>query len=234
MRALAFVFGLLFGFALAGDAGAKDASFSFQVPAGWKARDTDSVTSDMTGARDAGVLTSKGSAMARAAHHAAAAVNPASDPGFVENMNAVVEDGARPVTLRRVHQAADGVVAAVQTGMGNTGVTIVESRIVSIRGVDCGNVTYDYTMRGVPVRSTLYLLPGDEHTAIVTFAARHDDFERHRVLYEATIAATEGIVRPPGASYWRRLAAIVAAAIILTLITNRLARRAAKRKAAAS
>jgi hypothetical protein len=228
MRALAFVVWFVFAFALIDDARAKEAvQFVFQVPAGWK-REDDVTRSDA--AQNSGGLNSNAGATVP---YAVFAFNPASHPDFAENMNAVIQDRARPITLRFVREGTGVLVVGLQKELG-VAVTPVESRILSIRGVDCGDITYDYTIRGTPVRATSYLLPGDRHTAIVTFSAHHDDFERHRALYEATIAATEGLLRPRQTSYVQLLAAPVAGMIVGTVIRLLWRRRSAKRKAAES
>lgn len=184
-----------------------DGPFHFKLPAGWK-----DVSSGDIGETLSKFVRPEFAEQIRKANIAIYAFDPATGPA--ENMNVVLSDGAAPLTDSVVkHLAAN--LSASSSKMIGAKAELMEAETFELHGVRCGRVTYRFVLNDLAERGIVYLLPSATQLATVTFTAPEDVFEQHSSLYEASVAATDGIAQPAtGLPVWMYgvIGAIAAAA----------------------
>lgn len=201
-----------------------EAPFHFKPPAGWQ----DVATGDIGGKLSAFVQPEFAEQI-RKANFALYAFDPATGPG--ENMNVVLRDGAASITDATVNQLAAGLSDNLFKMIG-TKAEVTEATTFVLHGARCARVMYNFALNGLLERGVVYLLPSSTQVATLTFTAPKDVFEQHLSLYEASVAATEGIAQPKTGTPWWLYAAIGASAGMAASAAVRRRKTSDEKKAA--
>ena len=197
-------------------------TFQIHVPEGWTNLAGPEARKSVAAARAAGAINDELAQRLQSTDYAAFAVHPTGDSGLYESMNAVVKDGASPITIEALNRLVEQFRTGTNTGI-NSKVVMREPEVFTIAGVHCGKITSDLELNGTPMRNTIYLLPSKSQMANVTFSAPRDVFEQHRGLYEATVASTGGLAEPVSSN--PALPYIIAASTAAGVVAAETARR---------
>jgi hypothetical protein len=149
--------------------------------------------------------------------------------GFMPSMNVIVNDAGLRVTASSLRKGGDELMSQ----MRRNGVTarLVSSRIVPIDGVDTARLELETALGDIRVHQVIYMLPGGDRTAIVTFTASTAQFPSYEPVFDRTAAASRGLKQAPGFD-WNQV--IVAGAVggISAGLVGLLRKRNRSRKAA--
>jgi hypothetical protein len=201
-----------------------DGSFHFKPPAGWA-----NVSSGDIGGNLSKLVQPEFVEQIRKANFAVYAFDPAAGPA--ENMNVVLRDGAASITDSAVTTLSAGVSDTLLKMVGSKA-EVTEATTFELHGARCGRVMYNFALNGKSERGVAYLLPSATQVATLTFTAPKDVFERHLSLYEASVAATEGIAQPTtGLPSWMYVVIGAGAAAAASAATRRRKARNEKKGA---
>ncbi|HXO26010.1 MAG TPA: hypothetical protein VOA80_01570 [Thermoanaerobaculia bacterium] len=164
------------------------ADWGFQVPAGWV---------DLSGGKPAPPgMPAHEVAMARGCQ--AYAVDPASaDNGYAEGMFAKVAPMPMVADEAGFAPFMTSFAQSVHSTAPATRLAFVEKGIVEIQGVPAMRVVADLTRPGKQLRMLVYMLPGGDTTAVITYTADPRVYDRYLPLFEANVRAVQGVARPP-------------------------------------
>lgn len=115
--------------------------------------------------------------------------------GFTPSMNVIVNNAGLRVTASSLRKGVDELMSQ----MRRSGVTarLVSSRIVPIDGVDTARLELETAFGDIQVHQIIYMLPGGDRTAIVTFTASPAQFPGYEPLFDQTAAASRGLKEAP-------------------------------------
>jgi hypothetical protein len=114
--------------------------------------------------------------------------------GFAPNMNVIVGDGGLRVTSSSLRKLGDELM----TQMSRNGATakLVSSRTVRISGVDTARLEVENAFADLQMHQVIYVMPGGDRTAVVTFTASPTQFASYESLFDETAAASRGLKEP--------------------------------------
>jgi hypothetical protein len=127
-----------------------------------------------------------------------------ADDGFAENFNAIVDPGSEPITEKLLDVVASGMSAEIGKQAGGSA-EVRERGLVNVGGVRAGRLVADIHLGAINTRAMMYILPGKDEHAVVTYSAAPDAFDSYRPIFEAAAEATRGVVEPAG--FWERIGA---------------------------
>jgi hypothetical protein len=116
--------------------------------------------------------------------------------GFTPSMNVIVNNGSLHVNASSLRKVGDELMSQ----MRRNGVTasLVSSRTVRIDGVDTARLELETTFASTQMHQIIYMLPGGDRTAIVTFTASLEQFPSYEAMFDQIAAASRGLKEPPG------------------------------------
>jgi hypothetical protein len=178
---------------LAGDdAGAAPGGFTFTAPPGW--------TDISRGTPEAQRRNAPPDLLTQADNPAvafAAADLAHRDGGFVDNMNAIVQRGAKPPvpTPDGIAEMAKGMQDQA-TQQGGT-YRSFKAELVKIAGVSSVRFVGEMKQRsGVVTSLVQYAIPGDRAFAALTFTTTPEKLSQSEPVFEAAAQATRGAIEP--------------------------------------
>lgn len=194
---------------LAAGLGAGPIAPQFSIPSGW--------VDVSPGAPEAnfGKLNPAAAREARSGKFAAMAFDfEGTRDDFTANLNVTLNEGGAVIDESKREEIARQLVAGIREVVPS--VQLRESSVVEIDGVRCLQVVYDTDQQGHPLRQMAVVMPAGARTAIATYTARRDAFERYRAAFEASAQGTTGLAEPPrrGIDFGRAARAGVIGALI--------------------
>jgi hypothetical protein len=114
--------------------------------------------------------------------------------GFAPNVNVIVSDGHLRVTSSSLRKLGDELVTQMSRNGGTA--TLVSSRTVPISGVDTARLEVESAFADLQMHQVIYVMPGGDRTAIVTFTASPAQFPGYQRLFDETAAASRGLKEP--------------------------------------
>jgi hypothetical protein len=166
--------------------------FTFTTPAGW--------IDVSRGAPEAQRQKAPPELLAKADNPAVAyvAVDVAhAEDGFAENMNAIVQTGARPPVPTQEGLAE--MAKAMQAQAAQQGAEYRSSKVelVKVAGVTSGRFVGEMKPASGPVLSLVqYAIPGERAFAALTFTTIPQKLAAYEPIFEASAQATRGAVEP--------------------------------------
>ena len=173
--------------------------FTFKVPDGWTDLSPGAPAANFEGLAPAimrEVKSGKYAAYAMDLAHA--------DDGFAENFNAIVDPGSEPITEKLLDAVANGMSGEIAKQAGGSA-EVRERSLVTVAGVRAGRLVADIHLGAINTRAMMYILPGKDEHAVVTYSAAPEAFDSYRPIFEAAAQATRGVVEPAG--FWERIGA---------------------------
>ena len=159
-----------------------------------------------------------------------------ADDGFAENMNAVVQTGARPPVPTR-----EGLAEMVKTVQAQAAQQHAEYRsskmeVVKVAGVTSGRFVGEVrAASGLSTSLVQYVIPGERAFAALTFITTPQKLAEYEPIFEASAQATRGAVEPrPGPQLLGAAIGIVAGIAAAAIGSMFAIREKARRKAQAS
>jgi hypothetical protein len=182
--------------ALVGISGAAMAGsgFVFEVPQGW----TD--LSPSAPAKNFERLAPQVLAEARSGRYAAYAMDLRDvEDGFAENFNAIVSRGSQAISDDLVDSVVRGISREIEN-QGGGSAEVREAGVALIDGVHVGRIVADVHIGDVQTRTLMYILPGHDEHAVLTYSATPESFQRYIRVFESAASATRGLAEPSAAS----------------------------------
>jgi len=171
--------------------------FTFKVPDGWTDLSPGAPAANFQG------VAPKVLAEAHSGKYVAYAMDLAhADDGFAENFNAIVDPGSEPITEQLLDAVATGMSAELGRTAGGSA-EVRERGLVTVAGVRAGRLVADIHLGAIHTRAMMYILPGKDEHAVVTYSAAPETFDQYRPVFEAAAQATGGVVEPQ--TYWGKL-----------------------------
>lgn len=157
------------------------------------------------------------------------------DDGFAENMNAIVQTGARPPLPTR-----EGLAEMVKTIQGQAAQRHAEYRSSKVELVKVGGVTSGRFVGEMKAASGLvtslvqYAIPGERAFAVLTFTTTPQKLAEYEPIFEASAQATRGAVEPRPGSPLPSLVIGILAGVGAAIGSMSAIRAKARRKAQAT
>lgn len=120
---------------------------------------------------------------------------------FCESINVVVTPKTIPVT----ESQRDEFSQFIQNQYKTMGLTTKEftSRIQQYADRDCYVYDYNFTLEGINIHQTQYMVPGHDVTYIATCSVAVEDFDQYQPIFEAAMQTFK--LTGTGPNFWERL-----------------------------
>lgn len=187
-----FAFFLLFTFTTAANAAS---DFTYKIPDGWENLKITSRDSEFNS-----ILMTE----AKSGKYAVYVADPRNNKTRLGSTFNVLE---AQTTGRITQQTADKAGSDLVQQLGRVGMNyrLIEAKVVKIGGVDCSLTVGDMDTVEGRRRLMQYLVPGEKMTAIMSYSAPVDEFDRYRSVFEASAMGTKGAYAHGGFSFKRSL-----------------------------
>ncbi len=154
----------------------------FEIPPGWLDLSPGAPEKNFAG------IPAEMARLARASRFAAAAFDLAgAQNGYASNFTDLVTDETTRIGESDVQKVADALVPETAKGQSS------ERGRIQIGSVGCLRAVFDSDQQGHPLRHLVYVMPAGSRTAILTFTARREAFDRYLAAFERVAHATQGL-----------------------------------------
>ena len=183
---------MLFAFATTANAASE---FSYKIPDGWENLKISSRDAEFNS-----LLMSE----AKSGKYAVYVADPGNNKTRLGSTFNVLE---AQTTGRITQQTADKAGSELVQQLGRAGMAyrLIEAKIVKIGGVDSAVTVGDMDTSEGRRRLMQYIISGEKMSAILSYSAPVDEFDRYRSVFESSALATRGTYAPGGFSFKRSL-----------------------------
>jgi hypothetical protein len=113
--------------------------------------------------------------------------------GFMENVNVILKRSPGPITESTLDELSATMAKEMPREAPGMSYKLIDRRIVKIAGVDCGRVVGELDMKVATSKQLLYLIPGGEQLAIVTYSTTPTSFAIYEPIFDTAAQATQGV-----------------------------------------